>query len=110
MQNLDPKYVSFEMDVFWMKQPGQDPVALMKKYSGRFKLLHLKDRKPGTPNSLDGRADEESNVVLGTGDVGIAAVMKEAKKQRIQYCFIEDESSHPVEQIPQSLGYLRSLK
>ena len=49
MQNLDPKYVSFEMDVFWMKQPGQDPVALMKKYSGRFKLLHLKDRNPVRP-------------------------------------------------------------
>lgn len=110
MHNLDPKYVNFEMDVFWVKQPGQDPVALMKKYSGRFKLLHLKDRKIGTPNSLDGRADEESNVVLGTGDVGIAAVMKEAKKQGIKYCFIEDESSHPVEQIPLSLGYLRSLK
>lgn len=109
-KNLDPKYVNFEMDVFWIKQPGQDPVTLMKKYPGRFPLLHLKDRKTGTPNSMNGQADEESNVVLGTGDVGIAAIMKEAKKQKVEHYFIEDESSHPVEQIPQSLQYLKSLK
>ena len=27
--------VSFEMDVFWVKHPGQDPVALLKKYPGQ---------------------------------------------------------------------------
>ena len=66
--SLDPKYVNFEMDVFWVKQPGQDPVALLKKYPNRFPLVHLKDRKIGTPNSLDGHADDDTNVVLGTGD------------------------------------------
>jgi sugar phosphate isomerase/epimerase len=32
VKNLDPQYVNFEMDVFWVKHPGQDPVALLKKY------------------------------------------------------------------------------
>lgn len=105
--NTDPKYLNFEMDVFWVKQPGQDPVALLKKYPKRFTMLHLKDRKPGTANSMNGKADEESNVVLGSGDVGIAAIMKEAKKIGVKYYFIEDESSRSVEQIPQSLAYLR---
>src|SRR5688572_12206425 len=54
VKSLDPKYANFEMDVFWVKQPGQDPVALLKKYPNRFLMMHLKDRKPGTPNSLDG--------------------------------------------------------
>ena len=27
MEKTDPKYVNFQMDVFWMKNPGQDPVA-----------------------------------------------------------------------------------
>ena len=46
----------------------------------------------------------------GTGDVGIAAVMKTAKKLGIKHAFIEDESSRALEQVPESLKYLRSLK
>jgi sugar phosphate isomerase/epimerase len=107
VNSTDPKYVNFEMDVFWVKQPGQDPVALLKKYPNRFLLMHLKDRKIGTPNSPDGRADVETNVVLGTGDVGIAEIMKNAKG--VKYFFIEDESSRVMEQVPQSLAFLKSL-
>jgi sugar phosphate isomerase/epimerase len=110
VKNTDPRYVNYEMDVFWVKHPGQDPVALLRKYPKRFLLLHLKDRKPGTEGNQEGRAPDETNVVLGKGDVGIAAIMKEAKKMGIKYCFIEDESPKAVEQIPQSLEFLRKLK
>lgn len=110
MQTLDPKYVNFEMDVYWMKQPGQDPVQLLKQYPGRYKLLHLKDRRIGSPNSMNGQADVETNVVLGSGDVGIAAIMQAAKDAGIKHYFIEDESSRSVEQVPQSLAYLKMLK
>jgi sugar phosphate isomerase/epimerase len=110
MTRTNPAYVNFEMDVFWIKQPGQDPVSLLKKYPGRFQLMHLKDRKPGTPNSQNGHADVESNVVLGSGDVGIGEIMKVAKKSGVKHFFIEDESSRSLEQVPQSLVYLKSLK
>jgi sugar phosphate isomerase/epimerase len=106
----NPQYLAFEMDVFWVKHPGQDPVELLKKYAGRFELMHLKDRKPGTPGNQNGKADVETNVVLGQGDVGIAAVMKVARKYGVKYAFIEDESSRSLEQVPQSLSFLRSLK
>lgn len=108
--NLNPEYANFEMDVFWIKHPGQDPVALLKKYPNRFFLMHLKDRKPGTEGNQNGRADVESNVVLGTGDVGIAEIMKEAKKAGVKHYFIEDESSRSMEQVPVSLKYLKGLK
>ena len=110
VQHTNAEYFNFEMDVFWVKNPGQDPVALLKKYPNRFLLLHLKDRKPGTENNQNGTADEESNVVLGQGDVDIAAIMKEAKKIGIKHYFIEDESSRSVQQIPESLAYLHQLK
>lgn len=106
----NPKYLNFEMDVFWVKHPGQDPVELLKKYPRRFVLMHLKDRKHGTEGNQNGRADVETNVVLGTGDVGIEAIMKEAKKAGVKHYFIEDESSHSVSQIPKSLEFLRTLK
>ena len=110
VKNTDPRYVNYEMDVFWVKHPGQDPVALLKKYPDRFLMMHLKDRAPGTEGNQNGRAPDESNVVLGKGDVGIADIMKEAKKIGIKYYFIEDESPTPVEQIPQSLEFLSKLK
>jgi sugar phosphate isomerase/epimerase len=110
VRKTDPQYLQFEMDVFWVKHPGQDPVALLKKYPNRFVMLHLKDRKQGTEGNQNGQADEETNVVLGQGDVNIAAVMKEAKRIGIKHYFIEDESSRPEQQIPQSLTYLHNLK
>ena len=110
VKNTDPKYLNFEMDVFWVKHPGQDPVALLKKYPQRFALMHLKDRQPGTEGNQTGEADVETNVVLGQGDVNIAAVMAEAKKIGIKHYFIEDESSISVQQIPESLAYLKQLK
>jgi len=110
VEETDPRYLNFEMDVFWVKHPGQDPVALLKKYPKRFLLMHLKDRKHGTEGNQNGRADVETNVVLGAGDVGIAEIMREAKKAGVKHYFIEDESSHSVQQIPKSLAYLKSLK
>jgi sugar phosphate isomerase/epimerase len=110
MEKTNPEYVNFQMDVFWMKNPGQDPVALLKKYPKRWKSLHLKDRRIGTPNNPNGRQDKETNVVLGTGDVGIAEIMKTAQKIGIKHYFIEDESSRALEQVPASVAYLKSLK
>lgn len=110
VKETDPRYLNFEMDIFWVKHPGQDPVALLKKYPNRFLLMHLKDRKHGTEGNQNGHADVETNVVLGTGDVGIAEIMREAKKAGVKHYFIEDESSHSVTQIPKSLAFLKSLK
>jgi sugar phosphate isomerase/epimerase len=110
VKNTNPEHFNFEMDVFWVKHPGQDPVALLKKYPNRFLLMHLKDRKPGTEGNQNGNADVESNVVLGTGDVGIADIIKQARKIGVKHYFIEDESSRCETQIPESLKFLRAIK
>lgn len=110
LKQSNPAYFNFEMDVFWIKQPGQDPVTLLKKYPGRFKLLHLKDRAKGTPGSVNGQADVESNCVLGTGDIDIAEIVRIARKQKVAYMFIEDESSRSVEQVPLSWKFLKLIR
>jgi sugar phosphate isomerase/epimerase len=110
VKQTDPNVVNFELDVFWAKQGCADPVALIKKYPSRMKLLHLKDREHGTQCNDTGGADEETNVVLGKGDVNIKGVMKAAKKAGVKHYFIEDESNRVMQQVPQSLQYLKSLK
>jgi sugar phosphate isomerase/epimerase len=109
VKKFDSRFVQFEMDVFWVKQAGVDPLALLKKYPNRFVLMHVKDRKKGTKNTDNGKADNETNVVLGTGDVGIAEVVREAKKLGIQYLFVEDESSRAEKQVLESIRFLRTV-
>jgi len=109
MEHLDPRYVNIEMDVFWMRNPGQNPAALLRKYPGRYPVTHLKDRMIGSVGNLNGRQDPERNVVLGSGDVNIAAVMKAARETGVKYHFIEDESSRAASQLPMHLAFLRTL-
>jgi sugar phosphate isomerase/epimerase len=109
-ENTNPEYVSFEMDVFWMQFGGGDPVTLLKKYGGRWKLVHLKDMRKGTIKNLTGLTTPENDVPLGTGEIDIPGILKEANKIGIKHFFIEDESNYVIEQVPQSISYLKSLK
>ena len=108
--NSDPRYVSFEMDVFWIQFGGGDPVTLLKKYGSRWKLMHLKDMRKGTKRDLTGLTSTENDVAIGTGELDIPAILKEAKKIGIKHYFIEDESNDPELQVPRSIKYLESLR
>ncbi len=111
MKETKPEHVRFEMDVFWIVHPGQDPVKLLEKYGSRFELMHVKDMRKGTPTGLlTGQSDVTNDVALGTGKMDWPAIMRAAKKAGIKWYFIEDESPTSVEQIPQSLLFLRRLK
>jgi len=95
----------------WVVFPGQDPVKLMEKYGKRWALMHVKDLKKGVATgSLAGGTDTKNDVVIGTGQTDWAALLRAAKKAGLKYYFIEDESPTALEQIPQSLKYLESLK
>ena len=110
INNTNPEYVSFEMDILWTQFGGGDPVALLKKYGSRWKLMHLKDLRKGVKKDLTGGTSQENDVVLGTGEIDIPGILREAKKIDIKHYFIEHESSHVNLQVPLSIAYLKSLK
>jgi sugar phosphate isomerase/epimerase len=105
----NPKYVSFELDIFWAFFPGQDPAALLNKYGSRYKLMHLKDIKKGVTGNFSGGTSQNNDVALGTGQMDIPAILIAARKAGVQHYYIEDESDNVLTQVPQSLGYLRKL-
>ncbi len=111
MAETRPKYVSYEMDILWVVFPGQDPVKLLQKYGRRFVMMHLKDLKKGVPTgSLSGSTDVANDVALGTGQMNFPAIFQAAQRAGVKYYFIEDESPSSVEQLPQSVRYLRDLR
>jgi len=110
IENTNPEFVSFEMDILWVQFGGGDPVSLLKKYGNRWKLMHLKDLRKGTKKDLTGGTSPENDVSLGTGEIDIPGILKEAQKLGIKHYFIEDESNHVNEQVPKSIAYLKSLR
>ncbi|MFC2148847.1 MAG: sugar phosphate isomerase/epimerase [Eudoraea sp.] len=103
-------HFAFEMDVYWVHHGGGDPLALLNRYPDKVVLLHLKDMEHGIKGNDTGHEDVETNVVLGTGQVDIAGVVKRSKELGfVKYMFIEDECSRVVEQVPQSLKFLKTL-
>jgi uncharacterized protein (TIGR03067 family) len=111
MSETNPKYVAYEMDVFWVAHGGEKPSALLEKYPNRFELMHLKDMKRGTETGLfTGKSDVANDVALGTGQLSFPPVLKAAAKAGVKWYFIEDESPSSVEQIPISLKYLEQVK
>lgn len=106
-----PKWVSYEMDIFWVVFPGQDPAKLLQKYGKRWELMHLKDMKQGTRTGLlTGSTDVTNDAALGAGQIDLPATLRAAKKAGVKWYFIEDESPWSEQQIPQSLRYLEQVR
>jgi sugar phosphate isomerase/epimerase len=108
-QKTDPDLVKFEMDVLWVIHPGQDPVALLKKYPDRWVLMHLKDLRKGVKGDFSGGTALENDVVLGSGQADYPAILKTAQEIGVKHFFIEDESPAVLQQIPESLKFLSSV-
>jgi sugar phosphate isomerase/epimerase len=110
MKETNPKYVNFEMDVFWIVHPGQDPVKLLQKYGHRWQLLHVKGMRDSTPTGLlTGHTDVANDVAVGQGKIDYPPILRVAQKIGVKYYFIEDESPSSEQQIPASLNYLKSV-
>jgi len=110
IKGTDPDLVKFEEDVLWTFLPGVDPAALLRKYPGRFRLMHIKDMKPGVARgSLSGGLPDSLQAVIGQGQVNWPDVMKAAKASGVEYYYLEDETSDPVNNIPPSINYLERI-
>ena len=111
-ERLPADAVQFELDLIWARNTRggalpQDPTALLRKYAGRFPLVHLKDRRPGTPSHLVNPELRPHQVALGQGDLGLSQFLQEARRSGVKHLFLEDESLKPMEQIPVSIAFLR---
>lgn len=97
----DPALVDFEMDIYWITNAGQDPLAYFKKYPGRFKLAHVKD---------SGGAPQHEMRDVGSGTIDWKAIFRQANQAGFQHFIVEhDQPKEVVASITASYQYLSTL-
>lgn len=110
IEDFSPKMM-FEIDVFWVKAAGIEPVELIKKLSGRVSQLHLKDLKDGikVPNYASG-LPADAFQELGDGIIPMEPILVAAKAAGVVHCHVEqDQSPDAMASIAQSIAYLAKL-
>lgn len=110
MQNTDPKLVMLELDIFWATVAGNNPVDILKRYSGRIPLLHLKDKEKGVPaeTQYNENVPNDAFKEIGNGSIDIPAVLSAADSAGVKHYFVEqDQSPDPIASLRQSYEYLK---
>lgn len=116
MDATDPELVFLEMDVFWTTAGRANPVEYLKKYSGRYHMMHVKDMKPITYFGGDG-SDAPQWVALfakmttaGDGDIDLDTILKTAKANGVKHFFVEqDMVQQPEIALKRSIDYLKTI-
>lgn len=102
--------LQFEVDVFWVKVGGVEPVALLKKLSGRVSQVHLKDLKDGLALPAFGSVPADAFQELGDGIIPMEPILAAAKAAGVKHCHVEqDQSPDALASIRQSMAYLRAM-
>jgi sugar phosphate isomerase/epimerase len=109
-QNTDPALVFFELDVGWVKAAGLDPVALLERYSGRYRMMHVKDIKATTIPNFSLKQDP---AILGEGIMDWSKILPAAKSAGITDYYVEQEPPFTMprmEAVRKNFEYLSTLK
>jgi sugar phosphate isomerase/epimerase len=91
LKNTDPTLVAQQMDIGNMLGAGGIALDLLKKYPGRFELLHVKDEiKSDTKGNMDGY----DSTILGQGVMPVKDIVKAARKIGGTSQFIIEQESY----------------
>ncbi len=107
MENTDKDVVDFEMDLYWTRVADIDPVAYMKRYPNRFKLVHVKDLvKTNT-------AIGHESCIIGKGTIDYKTLLPLVAKQGVQHMFAEQEAYTGTNELDAAVAdaaYMKTLK
>ncbi|MEO6288241.1 MAG: sugar phosphate isomerase/epimerase [Dyadobacter sp.] len=102
MAYTEPDLVKCEMDLYWVAKGGADPLAMLRKYSGRYTILHVKDMALGP---------EQNFACPGSGIIDFKHLIAEACKQGIRHFMVERDNVVDGLTCLQTSGeYLRRLR
>lgn len=82
LEKCNPKYVNFQMDLFWVTKAEVDPLAYFEKYPGRFKAWHVKDMN-----------NEGQFAPVGTGHIDFKRILDAKKKSGMEFYLVEQDNT-----------------
>ncbi len=82
LENTNPDYVNFQMDLFWVTKAGADPIAYFNKYPGRFKMWHVKD--------MD---DQGKFTTVGNGHIDFSTILANKELSGMEYYMVEQDKT-----------------
>ncbi|MCY1545001.1 Inosose dehydratase [compost metagenome] len=95
LQETDKNLVDFEMDLYWVRHSGADPIALFKAYPKRFTMWHVKD--------MD-KQNKNLNAEIGQGAIDFKSIFAAAKLSGVKHYFVEHETNYK----PDELGSIKT--
>ena len=84
VENTDPRYVTFQLDVLWATDGGADPVALLNRFGERIFALHVKD---GINVAAPANA---TPVPMGQGEMVFEPILRAAEGHVKYYIYEQD--------------------
>jgi sugar phosphate isomerase/epimerase len=102
LRETDPVLVQTELDTYWIKKGGEDPVTYLSKFKNRAPLLHIKDVEPG---------EEQYFAEVGEGILDFQAIAKVAEEIGTKWMVVEQDFSRrdPFESLQISFNNLKKL-
>ncbi|GAB5476151.1 MAG: sugar phosphate isomerase/epimerase [Maribacter sp.] len=116
LNNTDPEFVQFELDIFWMKAAGQEPIDYLKKYPNRFKMMHVKDAAKKFRFKGDGSTPDqwmEGFPLMsdpGDGIFDIQAMIEQGIASGVEHFYLErDMAPEPEQTLKNSIDKLNKM-
>jgi len=100
--NTDSDQVLAELDLFWVKRGGLDPLAYMQQYKGRVPVIHVKDMT---------NDDRQFFAEVGQGIIDYKSILAAAPECGVKYFIVEQDQCErpPLESVKMSIDYLKSI-
>lgn len=108
MEQTQSSLVMLELDVFWASVAGLNPVDVLKKYSGRVPLVHLKDKAKGLGVQYNEKVLATAFKSVGSGSIDFPAVLSAAAAAGVRHYFVEQDETpgDPIASLRKSYQYL----
>jgi sugar phosphate isomerase/epimerase len=97
LENTNPEYVFFELDVYWCQVGGANPVDYLKKHEKRINLTHIKDEKE----------------IGASGTMDFKSIFKRMNANKMKDWYVEIEkytNNDPLASAQQSFDFLNNSK
>lgn len=103
LEPSEDNLVLAEIDVYWVKKGGQDPLTFIQNYANRMPIIHLKDMT---------NDERETFAEIGTGKIDFVPILQWCEKSGVEWYAVEQDvcPGNPMDSLQISLENLIKLQ